>query len=206
MLFPLWYVVVAGGALFFASALRAVVARYSQASRFVESSSHRDGDSRPVNFKPHFVVLFDGYCVLCNCYVQFCLSRCGPLAFHVAPLKSDVGRRILDRHGIPRQIDSFVFVEFPEEGSRSPIQAFTRSDAALKSLSLLSPRGMWVLMMLFWPVPRRLRDAVYNVGWRYRRKIFGTIAEPREWPGKVLKDESSIRYLYDDRSIGKKAK
>ena len=49
-----------------------------------------------------------------------------------------------------------------------------RSDAALRSLSALSPTWLWLLMMLFEPAPLIVRDAVYDLGWKYRRAIFGT--------------------------------
>ena len=130
-----------------------------------------------------FVILFDGECVMCNAFVQFCLARCGRLPFFVAPLKSTVGQWILRQHHLPLELDSFAFVE---ACSGSDPRVYTRSDAALHCLSLLFPRCLWLLMMGFDPVPLLIRDAVYNIGWRYRRRIFGTLQKPREWPGKAL--------------------
>ena len=118
---------------------------------------------------PRPIILFDGLCNLCNGFVQFCAARDFDDEFTFAPLESVVGRRIIARHklfpGKPGP-DSFVVIE--EDGS-----AFVKSTAALRALSRLQP-PLWILMIVFEPVPIVLRDWVYDVGWRFRRNIFGT--------------------------------
>ena len=134
----------------------------------------------------HVVVLFDGDCVLCNGFADFILRRSGlgasehePVRLRVARLGSASGQWLLRRHNLPPAPDTFVVIE--------DNRAYIKSEAALRVLSALKPRAGWVLMMLFAPVPLVLRDAVYNVGWTWRRHLFGTTtACPRRDPRVVL--------------------
>ena len=121
-------------------------------------------------------MLFDGDCVLCNGYVDFCLSRRPKVVLKVATLNSELGVWLCKQHGVPLPPSSFVFIE--EFTSMPQVKLHRRvsqrSDAALRSLSALSPTWLWLLMMLFEPAPLIVRDAVYDLGWKYRRAIFGT--------------------------------
>ena len=110
------------------------------------------------------VILYDGECALCNGFIKFVLARSDNV-FSVAPLKSAKGKALMMQFGIPQPASTFVLVEDDA--------AYTQSDASLRTLSLLRPR-LWLLMMLFEPVPLTLRDAVYDLGWRHRRRLFGT--------------------------------
>ena len=94
-------------------------------------------------------MLFDGECALCNGFVDFCLRRSPHLS--VAPLDSELGRRQLARHGLPLDLQSFVYVEKQLESGACI--AHTRSDAALHALSAL-PHWGWLLVMLAAPAPR----------------------------------------------------
>jgi len=122
------------------------------------------------------IMLFDGDCVLCNGYVDFCLSRRPKVVLKVATLNSELGVWLCKQHGVPLPPSSFVFIE--EFTSMPQVKLHRRvsqrSDAALRSLSALSPTWLWLLMMLFEPAPLIVRDAVYDLGWKYRRAIFGT--------------------------------
>ena len=115
------------------------------------------------------VVLYDDVCVMCNGFVDLVLR------FHatalVAPLTSPAGKRLMAEHGVPLPASSFVLVE---QGG-----AYLKSDAALRCLSSLSPAGLWLWWMLFEPLPTCVRDPVYDLGWRWRRTLFGTCARHR---------------------------
>eukprot|EP00756_Hemistasia_phaeocysticola_P051481 Hpha_TRINITY_DN2665_c0_g1::TRINITY_DN2665_c0_g1_i1::g.145835::m.145835 len=144
------------GALWLAAGGRAAVIRW-WALREQRASS------------PRPIVLFDGVCVMCCGFVDFCRARDAainnqPLAY--GSLDSPAGKLIQERHSIPQPAETFVLVE----GGA----VYTRSDAALLTLSRLSPSALWILIMLFHPIPRVLRDGVYNFGWRVRRRVFGT--------------------------------
>lgn len=126
----------------------------------------------------HAVVLFDGVCNLCNASVRFIVRRDAGGYFRFASLQSDVGRALLEEHGLPRdEMASVVLVE----GGR----AHTRSDAALRVARRLS--GAWPLLSAFRVLPRFVRDGVY--GWiaanRYR--WFGR-RDACELPSPELRD------------------
>ena len=123
------------------------------------------------------IVLFDGSCVLCNGFVDFCIARDRDKRISVAPLDSELAISLMTAHKIEQPPKSFVLVEGET--------AYTRSDASLRTLSLLRPRMLWPLMMMFDPVPQFLRDAVYDFGWAHRRAIFGTCDCQVERPGRM---------------------
>lgn len=137
-------------------------------------------------------MLFDGECAMCNAFVDFCIARDPSRRLKVASLGSEVGRRLMAAHGVPQPPSSFVVIEeFCHEFSsrqrgggaaQRGAYAYQKSDAALRSLSALSPSA-WVLMMAFEPVPRALRDPIYALGWRWRRRLFGTTVCRRR-PGR----------------------
>ena len=118
------------------------------------------------------IMLFDGDCVMCNGYVDFCIAREPNKKLKVAALDSATGRLLLRFHGVPQPPSSFVVIE--TVGAASHV--YLKSDAALHSLSALSPTCLWILVILLEAVPRALRDPVYDLGWRYRRRLFGTTA------------------------------
>ena len=134
------------------------------------------------------IMLYDGECAMCNGWVSFCFARDPGERFAVAPLDSDTGRRLMTNFGVAQPPSSFVLIE----GGR----AYTRSDAALRCLSLLSPSTLFLLAMLMEPIPRPVRDAAYGIGWRYRRRIFGTVA-CRRWPrGRELSTDPALAVLH----------
>ena len=113
----------------------------------------------------HAIVLFDGVCHLCTSTVQ-CIIKHDPHGyFTFASLQSEVGRTLLEEHGLPpNALDTFVLVE----GSR----CFTRSDAALRVAQHLS--GGWALLRGLSLIPKPMRDWGYTVLARNRYRWFGT--------------------------------
>jgi predicted DCC family thiol-disulfide oxidoreductase YuxK len=112
------------------------------------------------------VVLYDGTCGLCSRSVQLILRHDRRGRFRFAALQSDVGRAMLERHGLPVDaLDTVVLVE----GGR----AYVKSAAALRIA-----RGMdapWPLAGMLGLIPRPIRDFCYDrvAGSRYR--IFGRV-------------------------------
>ena len=110
------------------------------------------------------IILFDGVCHLCTSTVQFIIKRDPHGYFTFASLQSDVGRQLLEEHGLqPDALDTFVLVE----GSR----CFTRSDAALRVAQHLS--GGWSLVRALSLIPKPVRDWGYTVIARNRYRWFG---------------------------------
>ena len=110
------------------------------------------------------VILFDGVCNYCNSIVNFIIRQDKEKKFVFAPLQSNAGKQILDKHNLPRtDFDSFVLID-----DNKP---YLRSSASLQVFKKLP--WYWKWTQIFWIVPPFLRDAVYNVIARNRYKWFG---------------------------------
>jgi predicted DCC family thiol-disulfide oxidoreductase YuxK len=119
------------------------------------------------------VVLYDGYCGLCDRSVRWLVEADRRGVLRYAPLQGETAAPILERHGIPAggDFDSFILVEnlgTPRERLRQ------RSDGALAALGAL---GGWrsSLARLARLVPRFLRDALYRFIARHRMRWFGRL-------------------------------
>lgn len=81
-----------------------------------------------------------------------------------APIQSPLGREFYARHGLdPESPSAMLFL--------TPYGGFQASDAALEIAHILG--GAWRLALLFKPLPRRLRDTVYDFIARNRYRWFG---------------------------------
>ena len=99
------------------------------------------------------LVLYDGYCALCNRSVAFLQARQRPGALEYASLQSERGQRLLAAAGLPtRDFDSIVL----SDGGR----IYLRSAAALRLLRYL--RFPWPLLGVLRLIPAFLRDPLYN--------------------------------------------
>jgi predicted DCC family thiol-disulfide oxidoreductase YuxK len=112
---------------------------------------------------PPPVLLYDGYCALCNGWVSFLLrfNRGGSLRF--AALSGDTGTRLRAQHPELAGVDSLVLVS----GERVAV----RSTAVFQILSYLG--WPWKAALVFRLIPREIRDSLYDIVayWRYR--VFG---------------------------------
>ena len=115
------------------------------------------------------VLLYDGVCGFCNKTVQMILDRDPAGTMRFAALQSDYGRAVVERHTSLRGVDSVVFVENANGGSRERV--FVRSDAALKVVAYLG--GFWKIFLAAYVVPKPLRDYFYDLFARNRYRLFG---------------------------------
>lgn len=107
------------------------------------------------------LVIFDGACNLCAGSVRFILARERDHALRFAAVQSRCGQEAMRRWGLdPTAPASFLLIE---EG-----RALQRSDAALALTRHL--RMPWRMASALRVIPRRWRDAIYDViaGRRYR--------------------------------------
>lgn len=109
------------------------------------------------------IILFDGECHFCDRSVQFILKRDRHGYFKFASLQSELGQKLLKKHQIPTDTDSFVLV--------TSKQAYVKSTAALKVVRHLT--GLWKILYIFILVPRPLRNFVYDVIAKNRYRWFG---------------------------------
>ncbi len=109
-------------------------------------------------------VLFDGVCNLCNASVTWIIDRDGKNQFKFASLQSEFGRKTIEKFKLEDDfMDTVLLIEDDK--------VFVRSDAALRILKLLG--GIYSLGVLFFIVPRFVRDFVYNIIAANRYKWFG---------------------------------
>ena len=110
------------------------------------------------------IILFDGVCNFCNGSVNFIIDRDPDKYFKFAPLQSEIGRKLLDEHGVDKTVtDSVVLIE---DGV-----AYVRTTAALHIARRL--KGAWSWFYGFRVVPAALRDVFYKLFAKYRYKMFG---------------------------------
>jgi predicted DCC family thiol-disulfide oxidoreductase YuxK len=115
------------------------------------------------------LIYYDGHCGLCDRFVQFVLRRDRKARYRFAPLQGSTARERVPSDLDPETSQTVIL----EEGGRFRI----RSDAALAILAGLG--GAWRLAGLLRVVPRPLRDAVYDLVARNRKRWFGRRAECR---------------------------
>ena len=110
------------------------------------------------------IVLFDGVCNFCNASVNFIIEHDKAGYFKFAPLQSEVGEELVEKHGIDTtDTDSVIVIENE--------RAYTHSSAALRIAKRLD--GIWLLAYAFIIVPKPIRDLVYRVFAKYRYRMFG---------------------------------
>lgn len=106
------------------------------------------------------IVFYDGDCGFCNSSVQFILNN-KKSVFYFAPLQSETGKKILDKHGITVNLDTVYFLKNGK--------VYDRSSAALQIARGL--KGLWPMLFALNIIPKFIRDPFYNVIARYRHRI-----------------------------------
>ena len=109
------------------------------------------------------VILYDGVCVFCSRWVRFVAARDSDRRFRFTAIQSSYGARLAQAFGI----------DSDDPDTNAVVHggvAYFKSDAALTVLSNLPGWG-WVRVLF--PMPKPLRDAVYNLVARNRYRIFG---------------------------------
>lgn len=116
------------------------------------------------DLKHKTILLFDGYCNLCNSSVQFILKHEKNNKFYFTSLQSDAGKEILNHYQIDvAQVDSLVLIEKDK--------AYVKSSAALRASKYL--KGLYPLAVIFIIIPPFIRNAVYDYIARNRYKWYG---------------------------------
>jgi len=113
--------------------------------------------------KNNKLILFDGYCLLCDWSVQFILKRDYRKVFTFVSLQSDSGKRILSKYSLSIAYDSSVILIANEK-------IYFESDAVFKILRNL--RGPWAFLYVFIYLPKKFRDLIYRYISKNRFKWF----------------------------------
>lgn len=110
------------------------------------------------------ILLFDGVCNFCNGAVNFVIDHDRSGRFRFASLQSDVGRELLQQHGLSDlPLSTMVLLD----GGR----AYLDSDGVLQTAKRLG--GAFALLVPFLLVPRPLRNAAYRAFASQRYRLFG---------------------------------
>lgn len=108
------------------------------------------------------IIFFDGFCILCNGFVDFIFRRDKKHTFYFAPLQGKTARSVLE----PDCIDALESIVYVDETG-----CYQRSNAVLKILTRLS--GVYKVFGVLRIVPRFIRDAFYDFIGRNRYRWFG---------------------------------
>jgi predicted DCC family thiol-disulfide oxidoreductase YuxK len=122
------------------------------------------------------LVIFDGYCGLCNGSVRWFLRRDRKDRLRFVPSESHKVSELLARlgMGLPGSElgpNTMVVVRFPDGPDE---RVFTRSEGAREMLGEL-PQPWRALGALFGWIPRPLRDFGYRLVARWRYRIWGRL-------------------------------
>lgn len=128
----------------------------------MDSAPHTEGGP-PSLPRGEAVVLFDGYCNLCNGAVRFLIKRDTAGKFVYSALSWPYGEKLKAAFPELREVDSIVLYD----GNR----AHVKSTAALKIAGMMP--GLWPAMKVFLLLPAFIRDAAYDLIARNRYSLFG---------------------------------
>ena len=95
-------------------------------------------------------LLFDGDCEFCNFWIQFIKKRKSNFQFKFFPLSSKEGKSLIQLYKI--NTDSVVVIKNNK--------AFIKSNAGFQIIKSLG-KG-WNLLLIFWIIPRPIRDLGYD--------------------------------------------
>jgi len=110
------------------------------------------------------ILLYDGYCQLCSAAVRFVLRHSDHSAFRFLPLHTPETTALLKSFTLPEKLpDSLILI--------SGTGIYLRSNAALRIAARL--KFPWNLLVVFYLVPRFIRDPFYDWIARKRYRWFG---------------------------------
>ncbi len=111
------------------------------------------------------IILFDGICNLCNNTVLRIIKYDKKNTFIFTSLQSKVGQEILEKIKVDTsKIDSIILYV-------PTVSYDIKSTASLKIMQNFG--GFWKLTNVFWIVPEKLRNLVYDYIAKNRYKWFG---------------------------------
>jgi predicted DCC family thiol-disulfide oxidoreductase YuxK len=116
------------------------------------------------------VLVYDDVCVLCNWAVRLVLRHGRGTRIRFAPQGGAFATTLVKTHPELASIDSVIFV-VPGAGEHTEPRVFVRSDAVLALAATFG--GAWRILEMSRLLPRRVRDAAYDLVARNRYRVFG---------------------------------
>lgn len=111
------------------------------------------------------IILFDGYCGLCNKSVDWIIRHDTKHVFQFTPLQGETAKKLSSQITSITNLDTVVYWN---EG-----KTFEKSDAAFHILKELP--YPWKLLTIFFIFPTRFNDLFYNIIAKSRYKWFGKL-------------------------------
>lgn len=138
----------------------------------------------PNRKRPSFVVCFDGYCLLCNKWVDLLIRLDKGNVFSFSPLQSDATKSFLgDKCYVDLESEALNTVVVVNKGQLS-----IKSDAVIEIIYGLG--GVYRTAIVLKLVPRILRDFLYDFVANRRLRWFG-----RRDTCRVPSESESFRFL-----------
>lgn len=137
------------------------------------------------------LVIFDGYCNLCNRSVDFIVKRDPQGVFRFVALQSEAGAWLAGILKISPEPQSVLLI--------SGGKIYQESDAALIIASGLKIPWSW--LSIFRILPRALRDPIYNLVAKNRYRWFGrrqVCRMPTEEEGRLFPSMEELKLEFTD--------
>ena len=110
------------------------------------------------------VLFFDGVCNLCNRSIQTIIKKDSHQKFKFASIQSDAAKEILlQSDNYNSDIDSIILL--------NKNHLYYKSSAILRVCKILG--GVYYFLLIFWLVPKPIRDWVYDFIAKNRYRWFG---------------------------------
>ena len=117
-----------------------------------------------INNNEHIIILVDGRCNLCNKWVRFISKRDRKKKFRYASLQSSFAKKLLKKYNFKEfDLSTIIFVQ--------KNKTYVKSSAIIKIL--LNLRFFYKMSILFYLIPKNIRDFIYTTVAKNRYKWFG---------------------------------
>lgn len=108
------------------------------------------------------VIFFDGYCGLCNSFVDFMMKVDSKAIFKFSPLQSDYAKKHLSQKDVEDLKSVVVLIDG---------ESYRQAPAVIKALTQLG--GVWSLLSVFSLFPDFFLNFFYHLIAKNRYKFFG---------------------------------
>ena len=121
----------------------------------------------------HNIIFFDGYCILCNKFIDLFLDLDKSKHLYYTPLTSNYAQKILSGLDITEinssNIDTVIYLKDKK--------IFLKSDAIIEIIKELG--GVYKASILLYVVPQIIRNWCYDLVAENRYSLFGKMKECR---------------------------
>lgn len=112
----------------------------------------------------HPIILFDGVCNFCNFWVNLLIKQDKRKIFKFAALQTDAAQKVCEKKNIDLNSVESIILIIDEK-------VYYKSEAVLKIAGYLG--AIWKLTFIFYALPVKIRDALYDLIAQNRYIIFG---------------------------------